>query len=169
MGNNKLITFEFILVFLFVALCASCSHLKSRPPSAETMDRFVIQNTKDLSNVVDYLLNYDANSVNISSSDGSALSDFERVVITDEPVLASVRTLWQNGCINITKDVERNEIIFMIWKRSMDEADCGIVFALNNEVQPEVQFQTELIPLSENGWYYYLAEYNKWRASSRAG
>ncbi len=33
---------------------------------------------------------------------------------------------------------------------------------------PEVQYATEFTPVSDDGWYYYVADYNEWRVNQGA-
>ena len=37
----------------------------------------------------------------------------------------------------------------------------------SSEMPVAISFLTKLEPMSEDGWYYYEADYNKWRANNR--
>ena len=49
----------------------------------------------------------------------------------------------------------------MIWSRGMDFRS-GIAYSINEE-EPTIEYLTNLVPLSEAGWYFYEADYNEWR------
>ena len=44
----------------------------------------------------------------------------------------------------------------------------GIAYSINKTDKPVIEFLTELEQLSENGWYYYKADYNEWRTTNSA-
>ena len=156
---KKLIATVFLLALPIILLSCGMS-----PPSAKDMESFVNENWNDISLVNEYLLGLGDRNAIISDDDGSILIALVDQSIEDDAVRGAIRALWKSGCIGITKYNEDNAITYTIWKRTFDEADCGIVYAIDHTLRPEVQFQTELVPLSGEGWYYYLAEYNKWRS-----
>ena len=152
-----------ILLGLSLFVC-SCGLKFFEPPSAEEVDQFVEKHKEEIESVNDYLLELGDLDASISHKDGSILVELEHQKIENETVRKAIRTLWRNGCIWITKYTSDNAITYTIWKRTYDEAEGGFVYAIDLTKLPDVQFRTELTPLSQAGWYYYLAEYNKWRA-----
>lgn len=151
-------------VALMLCIYLSACSWKYSSPGPEEVYGYMQKNRDDITVVLSYLMEQDCESFLVSSKNGQALMDLQKVQIEDGEVLNSIRSLWKNGCCEICKRTEWNCIQFTIWKRSIDETDCGILYALRLDELPEVQYQTESVPLPEKGWYYYKVEYNKWRA-----
>lgn len=158
---KKLMATFFLLTFPIILVSCGMS-----PPSAEKMESFVAENWNDITLINDYLLELGDRNALISDDDGSILITLVDQSIEDNAVREAVLSLWRNGCKGISKRNEKNAITYTIWKRSIGQADCGFVYAIDHTLPPKAQFQTELVPLSEDGWYYYLADYEKWRLNT---
>ena len=50
--------------------------------------------------------------------------------------------------------------------KGLQDIGCGIACSINALEMPEIEYMTELVPLSTEGWYYYVDDYNKWRVES---
>ena len=133
-------------------------------PSVEDVESFVTENWNDISVINDYLLELGDRDAYISDNDGSILIELHDGKIEDDAVMQSVQSLWKKGCDSIYKNRERNSISYSLWHRTMGGVECGFEYAIDHTLFPEVQYQTEMNPLSEEGWYYYLSEYEKWRS-----
>ena len=157
----------FSLLALELLLLTFLVTYEKKPPSVEDVDSFVAENWSDISTVNDYLLDLGARDAYITRSNGSILIDLDRLKIEDDAVMKAVRSLWKNGCKGIDMHIERNAISYTIWTRLSSQAACGFEYAIDHSLIPEAQYQTELVPLSEDGWYYYLAEYEKWRVEQQ--
>lgn len=49
---------------------------------------------------------------------------------------------------------------FQVWATL--NKDCGIAYSYDNE-EPHIEFLTQLEPLSEEGWYYYVSDFDAYR------
>lgn len=156
-----------ISIILILFCCTSCCSNKSIP-GPEDASVFLRENRDDIDLIVSHILNQDCKTFLVynTSEASSAQIDLEKVQIEDGDVVGSIRSLSQKGCYRIYKNIEWNCIEFSMWKRTRGEINCGFLYVLCSDQLPEVQFQTELIPLQEKGWYYYKAEYNKWRVNN---
>lgn len=151
-----------VTLILVVVHCASCSSA-ILPPNSSNVESFFRNHEKELQILTKYIAEQDCETFYIFQTDGTATADLKHIKIKNDAVLQSIESIISDGCIDIYKDTTKNSIQFILWKRTRDEADCGLLYALTSEKAPKAEFQTEIAPLSEDGWYYYLAEYNKWR------
>ena len=156
------------LIVFFIAICIipSLSSIVGHPvdpPKTSDVEAFYQIHKKELKILTDYLTEQNYVSVYIDSSDGGAWAEFNTIKIEDNDVIKSIESILRDGCKQIYMSTDRNSIEFLLWTRTRDEAAGGLLYALDPKKEPEVQFQTELVPLNEERWFYYLAEYNKWR------
>ena len=86
-------------------------------------------------------------------------ADLRELPIEDREVTAAVQRL-QDSYQNIRKN--GNTIVLNQWA-GLADIGCGIAYSINGTDAPKVQFMTVLVPLSEDGWYYYVDDYNEWR------
>lgn len=125
--------------------------------------------------VANYLSNYEGTNLqidmetrflkNYKESDTSNLN-VETIPIEDVAVKNAIQQLFDQGYYDISKD--ENTIIFSKWRKI--EFGSGFVYSIDGISEPNsqyLQFCTKLTPLTENGWYYYEEDYNKWRAGQR--
>ena len=105
----------------------------------------------------------------IENTDGTMLVDASGTMqngliekqIDDDMVVAAVSQLLENReYVDINKI--GNTIEFQQWSGLLD-IGCGIAYTVNGTDAPEIQFATKLIPISEDGWFYYIYDYNEWR------
>ena len=151
-----------LMLLVSLELCSGCSYSVSSF-GIEEAEGFFFRHETDLMVLVEFLENQDYKQIFISRSDGTALADLKTITIQNSTVIQSLEAVMGDGCRSISKNADKNSIQFVLWTRTRDEADSGLLFPLTREKDPEAQFQTELIPMNNDGWYYYLAEYNKWR------
>lgn len=146
------------------------------------MESTFSEHKEDFQNVTEYLLEtypvtFDLESIYIDEhtitvfrtrSDSTQLDKTE-TSISNTPVAENYQNLRQAGCQSVSMDPKidgkgmENAIYFCMWTRTVDEADAGIAYAIDSSYPPQIEFQTVLEPLSEDGWYYTLAEYEEWR------
>ena len=159
---KKLIAMIVILVLTLIP--ESCLR---RPLSANDVESFMSKNWDDIVLINDYLLEVGGRDALVWDSDGTILIDLADQRIEEVEIKKAIQVLWSDGCFRISKQDDDNAIIYSIWKRYIGDIDCGFVYAIDHTRSPKVQYLTKLIPLSEEGWYYYLAEYEKWRVLNR--
>jgi hypothetical protein len=51
----------------------------------------------------------------------------------------------------------------------MNDVGCGVACAINDQDLPDIQYVTELLPMENEGWYYYVSDFNQWRLSTGDG
>ena len=154
-----------------VFLIGSCGARK--PPAAEEIDSFVTEHREEIRTVNDYMLSLESDTAIIDSRNGPVLLltgsyyyDREERTIEDDALREALRVLWKNGCRSIYKEKKYNNLIqYEMWSRAIGQAWCGFVYAIDTERLPKVQYQTELTPLSEEGWYYFFCDYEEWRVT----
>lgn len=152
-----------LLCIILPLSCAGCSsRLKRDMPDAVSAQDCFDCNQDRIALVTDYLLSLKHPDVWINDANGTYFSDFEWHSIEDRTVRETIEALWESGISDIRKNTKANSISFEIW-RSFQEVDCGVAFSVDGIHAPSVEFMTQVEPLTERGWYYYVADYNQWR------
>ena len=135
--------------------------LFNTPPSASDIDNLLDENYSYIMIVTEFLIDLEYDAVYISDTSQKMFADFNQINITKSSVNSAIRYLWENKvCRGISK--QGNTIQIRHWSGSQ-EIGCGLAYSINHTDVPEIQFVTELSPLSKDGWYYYVDNYNKWR------
>jgi len=128
------------------------------------MERYFQRDEKHLKIVANYLENLDYLFIRIDKSnmkDGVMFTgaNTRYQEIKDETVLKSLKVLLSvKGYIVIGKN--QNTVFFRKWQ--FLGKDRGIALAFEKE-KLTVEFLVKTEPLSENGWYYYEADYEEYR------
>lgn len=156
--NTTLITVALVTIILF--LTASLA-----PPDKDKMENYLQRDRKDLITVADYFSKLEYNLINVDRSNvengiifTGAKTGYQK--IDDTEVLYSLRKLLTNrNYVMIGKD--NNTVFFKKW--NYFEKDRGVAFSINKETVPSVEFLVKYEPLSEDGWYYYEADYEEYR------
>jgi hypothetical protein len=153
------------ILILFITLLNGC-FLRSKPPDVRSVEEQIQENYSDIQSIVRFMIERGYDDVYISDTNGTMLSDLTRVTIADEAVYTAITKLISSGeYIHFSKI--GNTIRILQW-RGMQDIGCGIAYSINRIELPKVQYVTELVPLNEDGWYYYVADYNSWRNGKRA-
>ncbi len=147
-----------ILAVVLAFLCAGC---RSTPPTVEAVEERFNENYDDILTVVSFMINSGHEDIQIRDYSGTMYVDFEWIDITDASVNSAVeRLLGSNLYRYIFKS--GNTIQFIQWT-GLQDIGCGITYTINGIDLPEIQHMTEIVPLSQDGWYYYVDDYNEWR------
>lgn len=144
------------IVFLFVLLLNHCLEPYYRP-NKEKMEKFFIRDKECLVIIKDYFINNPI-ATYISSLDFKS-TNYSKL-IKEEDVALAFNYLFKNGYTGVGK--QGNTIYFLKWTRGSN-LGIGIIYLINNENQPELQYITKLEALSESGWYFYESDYIKWK------
>ena len=126
----------------------------------------VEQATEDILAIVSYVYKSGYHDMYISDSTGQAYADFTTVSISDNDVCNAIRRLFKNNTYLQISKMDQT-ISFLQWT-GLRDIGCGILFSKNVEESIESEFITELVPLSEKDWFYYVSDYNAWRIGERA-
>ena len=146
-----------LLCFSFLLLLGGCSE-----PSYEEVQTAVDQDRLYLLTVIDYLAEIcDENeSITWHLDDPSHGSPYPPSYPKYSDILSALEHLQNRGYSLISK--RRNTVKFILWNRLSDVA-CGIAYSIDgNEI--DIEYLTESVPLLEENWYYYVADFNQWRA-----
>lgn len=157
-------------LFFLASLCTILTGCFSEPPDVASVEEHFRNNQEDIQTVVDFIINSEFSSVSISTADGTMLADLERVEIENEDVNSAIKRLLghkpgdRRQYYSIYRSL--NTIEFSQWSNSHD-IGCGLAYSISGEFPPIIQYCTELVPLTEEGWYYYIDDYNSWRTGKR--
>jgi len=171
-----------LLIPVLLIVLSGCSFIYSEAPDVVKMESVFSEHKADFQSITNYLtetypVTPDLYSVYIEGNKitvfrtqtGTYQLDRKDIAVADTPISDAYNNLKKAGCQSISMAPQingkgqENAIYFRMWLRTIDEADGGIAYAVDNSYPPQIEFQTALEALSEDGWYYCLAEYNKWR------
>ena len=153
-----------VIITFFCSLFSGCKEQQT-PPSVEEVEQLFLENYADIQTVVSFALNSNYESIYIHGASGTMSADYADVSIEDEAALAAVKRLLSNKIYKtILVDKEDNAIYLVQWTRFTD-AGCGVAYSINGVDKPKIQYCTQLIPLSKDGWYYCVDDYNEWRVT----
>ena len=159
-------------VLSLLCLCALLAACSRNIPSKEDIEGHFQDNYNDIQIVIDFMINTNYGSIYIDETNGTMRADLEKVNITDDNVKRAVKNLLggflkQDGQY-YSISMHNNTIEFHQWSGSQD-IGCGIAYSINGTDIPDIEYCTELVPLSETGWYYYVDDYNTWRNKTGDG
>ncbi len=153
-----------LIMILLIAYVVTCCHWAT-PPGVNQIQTFFRENYEDIQLMTDWLLNSGYADVFFNEEDlreGKVWADFS-VIPLDSEILSCAKRLWsQKGFHRISKHSPGNRVEFEIWS-DLFEACCGIVYAEDPTSAYSVQYVLSVEPLSEENWYYFYSDYNKWR------
>lgn len=152
-----------MLPFIFSG-CAGNHRFGLEKPNKSVVMRTFEKERESFEIVANFMKNIEYTSCSINSNDGTMFADFERHSIDNDAVIDAIRTLWKSGCSDILKDTENNSIAFELWFNEQD-VGCGILTEIDDSTDPTVQFLTFIERTDWQSWYYYVEDYNEWRAS----
>lgn len=139
--------------------------LSITPPDKEKMDSYFERDQSDFAIITEYFINSGYSYINIDKSNikkgtmftGANTHDKR---IEDDAVIKSLNRLFGKQGYHV---IGRNDNTVFFQKWSFLEKDRGIAYSINGKDKPVVEFLIKLETLSENGWYYYEADYNEYR------
>ena len=152
----------FISLGGLIALLYSCFTVNT-PPSFRYVSNCFERDKEDLILVAEHLLRSESTTFfvvdYIDENWEIALAELERVEIWDDSLLNALQGLKEKGYKYIS--MNDNSVEFNLWSGIRD-ISCGIVFAAQG-TKISVSHVTEIKNIEQSGWYYYIADYNKWR------
>ena len=152
----------FVSLILISNLMFSLLEKADTPPEIGVVQEQFQNRCADISLVVDYLAASGYENVYINDREKDMLADFVRMPIDDLEIYTVITDLFESGyCTQINKI--GNTIYLLQWKGIRD-IGCGVAYSINGIDLPKIQYATELVPLSEDSWYYYVADYNETRS-----
>ena len=161
------------LNIVFIAAIVVCLFFIARscqPPGKGQAQEWMDDMQQDLNTVAQYLKEYPYPDILIDEeyqADGTMkLLLSEPVAIENDEVVKAIDRLFAYGVTNIYKNEKENTIQLVKYIRFRD-FNAGLLYSLDGANEPTHQYLTKLEPLSQEGWYYYEADYNEWRLQNR--
>ena len=129
------------------------------------MEKIFIADRELLITVAQYLESSEYPEIYITKenmNDGKISIAGERAKIDNNEAIKAISTLRKCGYNYISK---RKEVIYFT-RVSRFENDRGMAYTINGSVpdNTSIQFLINTEPLPEPNWYYYEADYEKWRS-----
>ncbi len=159
MKNIVYIALFFVITSLILHGCTSIN----TPPSADSVKKTFLANKEDIIIVINYMVESGYTNIHIKDASGIMWADFADVKIADASVIAALDNLCETYKM-ISKDGMTIELLQWTGVRDIG---CGLCYSLFPSNLPEVQHATEMVKITESGWYYYVADYEKWRINKQ--
>lgn len=158
---------KFISAFVSSALLllsgtCGCAVLERNPPFVSEVQAIFERDKESLLLVTDYFINAGYTDLYINDDCETALADLDKIHINDAATISAFKQLRSKGYEFFSK--KGNTISFGIWSRFRD-VGCGIAYSIDG-AEISVEYMAESAPLSEDGWYYYVDDFNEWRAQN---
>ena len=151
-----------LLIFMLISAFAGCLN----PPGIESVQQRFYKNQTDIQTVTTFLIDTYANGDNvyIDRADGTMSVTHrtdnryvtEKVKIEDLAVLHAIDCLIGGEQYNRIRKSD-NTVLFLQWNRFFG-AGCGVLFIIDGSEKPSIQYLTELVPIADTGWYYYISD-----------
>ena len=148
-----------ILIAIMVFGLSSCKNLIN-PPSVEYVKKQFSKNHDDIILVTEYIISSDFESVYMHHGSNTLSADGKHIDVHDESLTNAIQNMFNNGYSVIIKS--GNTIYFQQWTRFTD-AGCGIAYSIDGSNDLNIQYLTQATALSDDGWYYYVADYSAHR------
>lgn len=137
--------------------CAS----SEKPPEFGEAEAYFMSHRNDIRTMTDFLLEQD--EVYIISSEHS-IDNWKDTPLNKE-IIEAMKRLRGNQSQQLIKK-SGNTIIITIFFPKVREISSGFAYSINGADTPCVEYAIEMTPLSEPGWYYFVEDFNSWRANS---
>ena len=167
--RNAIISAAFGILFVIVLFAMPILVLfpPRVPPDIATAERFFEKNKADIQIITDFIITEEYEWISIREADGMMKADFQEMEIPDAEVAKAVKRLFSaRSDMQIYK--HDNTIELQFWSHPQEIGSYIAYSIIHNELPadlPDVQFATEIIPMSADGWYYVISDYNLWRVS----
>jgi hypothetical protein len=154
--------------WIAVALSAVCflfifsACLGKSPLDIQTVQQTFSDYYEDIHTVTQFLADLEYRNAYIRDDGENMQADLVDVPIGDAEVSAAAKRLLE-AYVSISKI--GNTIHLLQWSGA--DVGCGIAYSINGTDAPEIQCMTELTPLAEDGWFYYVSDYNAWRSNHK--
>ena len=156
------------LLFIFFLILMAIHFIMSfMPPDKDDMQDIFDRHKEDIFVVSSYLKDSDFEYVVIdkkSVEDGKMFTGaYTRYVdIADEKAVKSIRRLINSfDFVSIAKSGVT--IYFEKWNWSEEERGIAYNTIDTSRLETDIEFLIQQEPLSENGWFYIVSDYNEWR------
>ena len=165
-GIRSNIGFIIAVVSIIVVIGAIWIAISSlEPPDLDEIEAYLERDKADFAIITEYFIGSGYSYINIDKSDfkkgvmftGANTGDKE---IEDEAVTKALKRLFEKREYRV---IGRNDNTVFFQKWAFLEKECGIAYSINGEDKPVVEFLVKLEVLSEDGWFYYEADYEEFR------
>ena len=152
-----------VLIFFFFVMKLFSANT---PPDKYAVQNSFDENKDDFLLITSFLQNSRFDDIYISDSGGQVIADLTSLHISNDEVCNAILRLFESGtCMRINK--MDTTISFLQWV-GLHDSGCGIIYSENIGESIEREWLTEVIPLEEENWFYYISDYNAWRRGERA-
>ena len=149
------------MLIIIASILSGCATWDS-PPTCSSVEQEFSRNYSTIMTIVNYLINSEYDDVYIVDVSGEMMADLMHVNISKDEVNDAIDQLLGSGTYKSFVKIG-NTIRILQWRGTQD-IGCGIAYSINLVDLPEIEYMTKLEPLAVDGWFYYVDDYNTWRA-----
>lgn len=157
--TKRLLSTLLIIIAIMLLVLVSCNSLMN-PPSVKSVEKQFFKNHNDILLVTEYIISSGFESVYLHKDNNILSADGHHLDIQDEKIAYALQNLFNNGYNHIAK--RNNTIFYQQWTRFTD-AGCGIAYSIDGSNNLDIQYLTQVTALSDDGWYYFVADYSAYR------
>ena len=148
-----------IIGISFSVIAIFALKINRTPPNPKKVEQILVENYDDIDTVVNYMCKSQYANIYIREDNGTMLADLEHVNIDDTDVrTALANLLTKNEDMYFSK--RGNSILICVWSSFQNINSC-IGCTTDHTGIPQAQNPTKIVPLSVQGWYYIIEDYNK--------
>lgn len=136
------------------------------PPTIEEVEAKYYENKEDLCVIADYLTCIESDNALLILDENEIMIEFVRSPIEDERLLFALENIKKAGYEANLIGKKAGTVSIMQWS-GIKDIGCGIAYLKDKKGVPAIQYATQIKPLKEEGWYYYVDDYNAWRNGVR--
>lgn len=151
----------FVLAALILCGLCGCKVFDNEIPTVSEIQDIFDRDKVALLLIKDYLINSGYSEFYIYDDCKTARIGLnQKIQLEDEAIISALQQLRNSGYKSIDKD--GNTIAFWVWSK-FNDTGCGIAYSIDGK-QISIEYLTESVPLSEDGWYYFVDDFNEWRS-----
>lgn len=134
---------------------------RSVPPDISDIQELLDRDFNAIQTVVAFMKNSTYTNIYITDTNGVMTADLSNEPISDPNVISAVNLLLERS--HYYKICKTGNTIYLLQWKGLQDIGCGIAYTINGIDVPEIAFATKILPLSIDGWFYYVSDYEEWR------
>jgi hypothetical protein len=132
----------------------------SSPPSIKFVQNHYQEYSEDIQIILNFMLSFDYEDIYILDNGGTLLADLTEVAIDDKEVSNAIDRLFTSRAYYHI--IKNGDTIYLLQWKGLRDVGCGIAYSINENDTPEIEYVTQLVPFSDDGWFYYVSDYAEW-------
>lgn len=156
-----------MLLGFVLGLCSSCV-TREPLPSKDDIQLYFDKNINDIACINEFVIHSDYQFIRLDNYDRKLAGefkvfiDYDYSVVLPDNVKNAVNRLGENGNVAISYSKDAMTVQYEVWYDHHDRG-AGFAFVLKENMIPIIPYMFNSEPLYDDGWYYYITDYNATR------